>query len=116
VDRVRHRSDGGLVIAVLGGLSPGEAEKLGQLRASGTTCVALLIDPNTWLNLPEAARAQTNAHHESAALTLIRSGWRVVNVEHGANLTTLWPLAARGTQGFAWRAAMAETVAPTGAL
>ena len=63
-----------------------------------------------------AARAQTDAHHEAAALTLIRSGWRVVNVEHGGNLTTLWPLAARGTQGFAWRAAMAETVAPTGAL
>jgi hypothetical protein len=83
VERVRHRSDGGLVIAVLGGLSIGEAEKLGQLRASGTTCVALLVDPNTWLNLPEAARAQTNAHHEAAALTLIRSGWRVVNVEHG---------------------------------
>jgi len=116
VERVRHRSDGGLVIAVLGGLSIGEAEKLGQLRASGTTCVALLVDPNTWLNLPEAARAQTNAHHEAAALTLIRSGWRVVNVEHGASLATLWPLAARGTQGFAWRAAMAETVAPTGGL
>jgi uncharacterized protein (DUF58 family) len=114
VDRVRRRSDGGLVIAVLGGLSLGEAERLSNLRGSGTTCVALLIDPATWLNIPDAARAQTDAQHEAAALTLLRAGWRVVNVQHGSNLGTLWPLAARGSQGFALRAAMAETVAPAG--
>jgi uncharacterized protein (DUF58 family) len=113
VERVRHRSDGGLVIAVLGGLSLGEAESLANLRVSGTTCVALLIDPATWLNLSEPARAQTNANHEAAALTLLRSGWRVINVGHGAKLSALWPAAARGSQGFALRAAMAETVAPT---
>jgi hypothetical protein len=114
VDRVRRRSDGGLVIAVLGGLSLAEAEKLGALRASGTTCVALLVDPTTWLNVPEVVRAQTNAQHGAAALTLLRGGWRVLSVEHGANLATLWPSAARGSQGFALRAALAETVAPTG--
>jgi uncharacterized protein (DUF58 family) len=115
VERVRRRSDGGLVIAVLGGLSAGEAENLGSLRVSGTTCIALLVDPNTWLNLPDASRAQAASQHEAAALALLRTGWRVVNVEHGANLSTLWPLAARGSQGFARRAALAETVAPTGA-
>jgi uncharacterized protein (DUF58 family) len=114
VERVRHRSDGGLVIAVLGGLSMGEAEKLATLRASGTTCVALLIDPATWLNVPDAVRAQTDAQHEAAALTLLRTGWRVISVEHGASLATLWPSAARGSQGFALRAALAETVAPAG--
>jgi hypothetical protein len=30
---------------------------------------------------------------------------------HGNALPALWPAAARGSQGFAWRAAMAETVA-----
>jgi uncharacterized protein (DUF58 family) len=113
VERVRRRADGGLVIAILGGLSPGEAEHLGALRASGTTCVALLIDPATWLNLAEPARAQTNANHDAAALTLLRNGWRVVNVEHGDKLNALWPTAAtRGSQGFTQRAALAETVAP----
>jgi uncharacterized protein (DUF58 family) len=114
VDRVRHRSDGGLVIAVLGGLSLPEAERLGSLRVSGTNCVALLIDPATWLNLTEPARAQTTANHEAAALTLLRTGWRVINVGHGDKLNTLWPAAARGSQGFAMRAAMAETVSPGG--
>ncbi len=113
VERVRHRGDGGLIIAVLGGLSTTEAESLTALRASGTTCVALLIDPATWLNLSEAERAQTNANHEAAVLTLLRAGWRVVSVTHGAKLHALWQAAAsRGSQGFAVRAAMAETVAP----
>jgi uncharacterized protein (DUF58 family) len=115
VDRVRHRSDGGLVIAVLGGLSVTEAEALGALRASGTTCIALLINSATWLNQTDARRAQSAADHEAAALTLMRTGWRVVGIEHGANLAALWPQAARGSQGFAFRAAMAETVAPSGA-
>ena len=114
VERVRRRGDGGLVIAVLGGLSLAEAQTLGGLRASGTTCIGLLIDPTTWLNLPEQSRAQSLSDHENAALTLLRSGWRDVPVEHGANLGALWPQAARGSQGFAWRAAMAETVAPSG--
>jgi uncharacterized protein (DUF58 family) len=115
IDRVRRRGDGGLVIAVLGALSLPEAEALGALRASGTTCIGLLIDPATWLNLPDNLRAQTEADHGAAALTLLRSGWRVVNVQHGVGLASLWPQAARGSQGFAWRAAMAETVAPTAA-
>lgn len=113
VERIRRRGDGGLVIAVLGGLSLGEAESLGALRISGTTCIALLIDPATWLNLADDVRAQTNSDHEAAALTLLRTGWRIISVEHGANLAALWPQAARGSQGFAWRAAMAETVAPS---
>ena len=115
VDMVRRRTDGGVVIAVLGGLSVAEAESLVALRASGRTCVALLIDPATWLNLSEAERAQTTANHEAASLILLRGGWRVVTVTHGARLHTLWPaVASRGSQGFAVRAALAETVAPSG--
>jgi uncharacterized protein (DUF58 family) len=113
VERVRRRGDGGLVIAVLGGLTVGEAETLQALRASGTTCIALLIDPTTWLNLSEQERTRADADHEAAALALLRSGWRVVPVTHGAKLHALWPaVASRGSQGFAVRAAMAETVAP----
>jgi hypothetical protein len=114
VQRVRRRSDGGLVVGVLGGLNLAEAETLGGLRSSGTTCVGLLVDPSTWLSLPDSERADHTATHDAAALTLLRSGWRVVGVEHGTNLAAIWPQAARGSQGFAWRAALAETVAPAG--
>ncbi|MFS8478975.1 MAG: DUF58 domain-containing protein [Micromonosporaceae bacterium] len=111
VDLVRRRSDGGLIIALLGALDPAEAELLGALRANNATCVGFLIDTSTWLALPTAAREAADTAHGAAALGLLRSGWRVVGVEHGAKLPTLWPQVARGSQGFAWRAALAETVA-----
>jgi uncharacterized protein (DUF58 family) len=111
VDLVRRRSDGGLIIAVLGALDLAEAEILGALRANNATCIAFLIDASTWLALPTAAREEADRAHATAALGLLGTGWRVVGVEHGAKLAALWPQAARGSQGFAWRAALAETVA-----
>jgi uncharacterized protein (DUF58 family) len=110
VERVRRRADGGLVIGLFGLISPAEGELLAGLRNSGTTCVAFFIDSTTWLNLPTSARDEAMRRHEAAALALVRTGWRVVPVSHGARLPALWPQTARGTQGFAYRAAMAETV------
>src|SRR5258705_7126919 len=89
VDRVRRRSSGGLIVALLGGLSVAEAETLSALRASGTTCIGLYIDPSTWLNLPEEARRQADADQELAATALLRSGWRIVPIRHGDSLTAL---------------------------
>jgi uncharacterized protein (DUF58 family) len=114
IERVRRRSDGGLIIAALGTLGAAEAESLGALRMSGTTCIGLLIDSTTWLNLPEGSRAEADTAQERSALILLRQGWRIVGINHGANLSALWPQAARGSQGFAFRAAMAETVASSG--
>lgn len=110
VERVRRRADGGLIIAVLGSLNPGEAELLAALRGNGATCIGLLVDSSTWLNLPAELREPADRAQEAAALGLMGSGWRVVNVAHGAKLPALWPQAARGSQGFAYRAAMAETL------
>jgi uncharacterized protein (DUF58 family) len=110
-ERVRHRIEGGLVIGVFGLLAPAEAALLATVRTSGATCVAFLVDSTTWLNLPTAAREEADRRQSAAALALLRSGWRVVNVPYGAKLPALWPQTARGPQGFAWRAAMAETVA-----
>jgi uncharacterized protein (DUF58 family) len=110
VEHVRRRSDGGLVIALVGNLSTAEAELLCSLRGNGATCLAMLIDSSTWLNLAQADRERADQEQTAAALALLQGGWRVVGVAHGAKLPGLWPQAARGSQGFAWRAAMAETV------
>jgi len=72
--------------------------------------VAMMIDSSTWLDLAPAAREQADREQNAAALVLLQAGWRVVGVTHGVKLPALWPQAARGSQGFAWRAAMAETV------
>jgi uncharacterized protein (DUF58 family) len=111
IELVRRRSDGGLVIALLGTLSDAEAELLAGLRGNGATCVAFLVDSAAWLNLPPAVREEADREHAAAALALLHSGWRVVGVTHGDKLAALWPQAARGGQGFTWRAALAETVA-----
>ncbi|WP_018785272.1 DUF58 domain-containing protein [Micromonospora sp. CNB394] len=111
VQQVRQRADGGLIIALFGTLGTAEAELLAGLRGNGATCVAFLLDSNTWLNLPANARTEAERAHGAAALALLQSGWRVIGVEHGTSLPVLWPQAGRGSQGFALRAAMAETVA-----
>ncbi|GAA0803532.1 DUF58 domain-containing protein [Spirilliplanes yamanashiensis] len=110
VEAVRRRSDGGLVIGIFGALTTAEAEVLAGLRGSGATCVGFSIDSSTWMGLPEQARGEADRAHAASALALLHSGWRVVGVTHGDKLPALWPQVARGSQGFAWRAAMAETV------
>jgi hypothetical protein len=109
VDQVRRRSDGGLVIAVLGSLDEPEAEVLSALRRSGVSCIAFMINSMTWLNLPAEEREEADQVHAAAGLALLRGGWRVIDVPHGAKLAALWPQVARGS-GFTLRAAMAETV------
>jgi uncharacterized protein (DUF58 family) len=110
VDQVRRRSDGGLVIGLFGTLSVAEAEVLTGLRGNGATCIGFAIDSSTWVNMTSGDRTEADRAHGASALALIRSGWRSVPVAHGDSLAALWPAAGRGSQGFAYRAAMAETV------
>ncbi|HEX6968517.1 MAG TPA: DUF58 domain-containing protein [Micromonosporaceae bacterium] len=111
VEVVRRRSDGGLVIALLGALAPGETELLAGLRGKNATCVGFLIDTSSWLALPAPMRARADAAQEEATLGLMSAGWRVLGVSHGDHLAALWPRIGRGPQAWAWRAASAETVA-----
>jgi uncharacterized protein (DUF58 family) len=110
VEQVRRRSDGGLVIGIFGSLTVSEAELLAGLRGNGATCIGFAIDSSTWVSMAPGERQEADREHAAAALALIHSGWRSVPVTHGSTLPTLWPAAARGSSGFAWRAAMAETV------
>jgi uncharacterized protein (DUF58 family) len=110
IEQVRRRSDGGLVIAVLGHLTDTETRQLAALRTSGTTCIAFAMDTLSWLNLPAQVKGDAEREHAQTTLGLLQSGWRVVGVRHGDHLPALWPQAARGQQGFALRAAMAEIV------
>jgi uncharacterized protein (DUF58 family) len=111
VEMVRRRSDGGLVIGLFGSLTVAEAELLSGLRGNGATCIGFAIDSSTWTPMAAPDRQEADRQHSAAALSLVRSGWRSVPVVHGDQLPALWPAAARGSTGFAWRAAMAETVA-----
>ncbi len=110
VEHVRRRSDGGLVIGIFGSLTVTEAELLAGLRGNGASCIGFAIDSSTWVSMSTAERQEADTEHAAAALALVHAGWRSVPVTHGATLPILWPAAARGSSGMAWRAAMAETV------
>ncbi|GGN77441.1 membrane protein [Actinoplanes lobatus] len=110
VEHVRRRNDGGLVIGLFGALTTAEAGLLGQLRGNGATCIGFALDSSTWVPLADGERQEADREHAAASLALVRGGWRSVPVTHGDTLAALWPTVARGSQGFAYRAAMAETV------
>ena len=110
VEQVRRRSDGGLVVGIFGTLTVAEAEVLAGLRGNGATCIGFAIDSSTWVSMTAGERQEADREHAAAALALVHAGWRSVPVTHGDTLPNLWPAAARGSSGFAWRAAMAETV------
>ncbi|MFI5933399.1 DUF58 domain-containing protein [Actinoplanes sp. NPDC051494] len=110
VETVRRRTDGGLVIGLFGLLTTAEAQVLTGLRSNGATCIAFSVDSSTWVNMTPADRQEADRQHAGTTLALVRSGWRSLPVAHGDSLATLWPSAGRGSQGFAYRAAMAETV------
>ncbi|WP_030439494.1 DUF58 domain-containing protein [Actinoplanes subtropicus] len=110
VEQVRRRSDGGLVVGIFGSLTVAEAELLTGLRGNGATCIGFAVDSSTWVSMTPGERQEADREHAAAALALVHAGWRSVPVTHGATLPNLWPAAARGSSGFAWRAAMAETV------
>lgn len=103
VDQVRRQAKGGLVVCVFGTMTAAETELLSGLRAAGNSCVALLLDSTTWLSLDHAQRDAARQAHQLAELSLLRLGWRVVEVSHGSRLAVLWPRTGRDGQGLDMR-------------
>src|SRR5438552_2951618 len=99
-EQLRRRSESGLIIAVLGSLTPADADVIARWRGTSGTAVGFLIDSTTWLTLPPGDRAEADKARAAAALRLLRASWRTLGVAHGDRLPSLWPLAGRGVPGF----------------
>jgi uncharacterized protein (DUF58 family) len=89
----------GLLVAVLGLVDPDEITRLAAVRATGTTCVAILLDASNWVTLSPERRAAADAAHDAAAHALLRSGWHVLPVRRGTQLPDVWPHAAERGAG-----------------
>ena len=85
VDLLRRTGVDGVLVAVLGETTEGDAQLLAQLRHGAGTCVAVLMDTQTW---QRGGRPSTE--HAAAASVLGRAGWRVLHVEHGTTLASVW--------------------------
>lgn len=91
LDRLRSRGTEGLVIAVLGILTPADAELVASSRTGAGTGVAVLIDAASWIGLSARARAQAEHEHDAVVRLLLAGGWRIVEARHGSSLATIWP-------------------------
>jgi uncharacterized protein (DUF58 family) len=101
---------GGMLIAVMGRLSPADARQLAAARRGDGPALALLLAVTSWSSPPRngpapdeiaAVRAATEAAAAAAAETagaatiLTAAGWRVTTVTAGQPLITAWQQLSR---------------------
>ena len=94
-ERLRRSGVDGVLVAVLGALAPEDAQRLSRLRHGTATCVAVLLDTETWSPTGPRGRQVGAAGCEASAALLGSTGWRVLRIEHGTTLPSAWPLAGR---------------------
>jgi hypothetical protein len=116
------RSSSGLLVAVMGRLSPGAARQLAASRRDTGPAIALLLAVSTWANPAQDRRSASAAagspgpdgpqqpETDQAAAILRAAGWRVVCLDASSQLAVAWqqlgmpsskPPGARGTRGAA---------------
>ncbi|THA58557.1 DUF58 domain-containing protein [Streptomyces sp. A0958] len=89
---VLRGGDEGLLIAFLGDLDEEQAAVAARMRQRSGGAVAFVLDGGAWVN---GASPATRAASEQRLRPLRESGWTVVPVEPGAELTALWQQAGR---------------------
>jgi hypothetical protein len=90
--RLRSGVDG-VLVAVLGAVDSQDGERLARLRVGNGTCIAVVMDVETWAPLS----ARRTAPDRTSPL-LAAAGWRVLPVSYGTTLASVWPLA--GTRSY----------------
>jgi uncharacterized protein (DUF58 family) len=91
---IRHHGAEGLLIAVIGSMSPEEAESLARVRSgSSSVGVAFVMATHTWVSQSPQNAAAVAAHERTCQL-LAQSGWRAIEVNRGDSIAELWALAA----------------------
>ncbi|MCU1601882.1 MAG: hypothetical protein JWO22_2591, partial [Frankiales bacterium] len=96
-DQLRRNGVDGVLVAVVGALTPDDSERLARLRHGATACVAVLIESETWAPSGPRRREEARLGYEASAGLLTAAGWRVLRVAHGTTLASVWPLAATHT-------------------
>ena len=91
--RLRTSVDG-VLVAVLGALDLEDADRLARLRVGTGTCVAVLLDTDSWA--PGGSGPRSAAATRVAQL-LTGAGWRVLPVAHGVPLSAVWEQAGMRT-------------------
>jgi uncharacterized protein (DUF58 family) len=93
VAALRHGGDS-VVVAILGSLSPEDGELLTRLRTGSRPGIAVLIDASSWAGLSPRDRALADQKFADSRHQLIRTGWRILAMDHRTPIESIWPLAA----------------------
>jgi uncharacterized protein (DUF58 family) len=96
--RLRSGIDG-VLIAVLGALDVQDAEKLARLRVGAGTCIAVVLDVDSWAPISARQKSTSQVNADRTAALLGAAGWRVLPVSYGTTLPSVWPMA--GNRGVA---------------
>ncbi len=113
---VRRQGTEGLLVAIVGALTPDDADNLARMRnGAASVGIVFVMHTDSWVTQsPQAAAASASAH-EQAAKMLALSGWRTIDVHRGDSLAALWPQAGRWSVEAQAAMADAATVAVAGA-
>ena len=99
--RLRTGIDG-VLVAVLGRVDVEDAERLARLRIGAGTCIAILMDVDSWAPISAKARQAEQQAQARVEALLTGAGWRVLPVQHGTTLASVWPMAGgRGVRAAA---------------
>ncbi len=79
---------GQLVVAILGRLTPSDANSLLRLRRNRAQGLAMVLDVDTFSDEPTSER--TRSQHELATEILVQHQWRVVGVRRGMSVAEAW--------------------------
>jgi hypothetical protein len=96
--RLRSGIDG-VLIAVVGALDVEDGEKLARLRVGAGTCIAVVLDVDSWAPISARQKTASQDNAERTAALLAAAGWRVLPVSYGMTLASVWPMA--GTRSLA---------------
>jgi uncharacterized protein (DUF58 family) len=93
VSRLRSGIDG-VLVAVVGAMDAEDAERIARLRVGAGTCVAVVLDADSWAPLSARQRTAGQNNTDRTRALLSAAGWRVLPVSYGMTVASVWPLAA----------------------
>lgn len=98
VHAMRHEGSYGMLIGILGVLTPQEAEAMVRIRHRASSGLAMVIDAPTWALSRERAPERVADDLSAGTRLLQGGGWRVALVRSGEGIASAWGRLALGPE------------------
>jgi uncharacterized protein (DUF58 family) len=85
-----HDGSHGLLVALLGVITPAEAEAMVRIRQRATNAFAIVVDTPSWAIAKERSPELVATQLAESVRMLGQGGWRVITVSAGAAIGSVW--------------------------